>query len=59
MIIKIKCTECNNDLLVDVVDNKIVSVQKDRYIYLSDDEIANILSSMNIELGVVKGGENK
>lgn len=51
MILKIKCPECNQNLTIYIKKDQVVSVEFDGTIKLSDDEIKNVLNSLNIEFG--------
>lgn len=56
--IKIKCPECCKDLILDIDNNEIVSVEIGETIILSQEQIKNLLDDMGLVFGVVKGGEN-
>ena len=58
MILSIKCPECNKQLNINIENDKVISISLDGTIHLSDDEIKTILNDMNIEFGILKGGEN-
>ena len=58
MIFKIKCPHCDENLSINIIDNKVVSVEVDGIMHLSEDCIKTILDNMGIEFGILEGGEN-
>lgn len=58
MILKIKCPHCSDNIKIVTKRNKIISVEIDGTINLSQEEIKRVLDSMNIEFGTLEGGEN-
>ena len=57
MILKIKCPNCNEQLIITTKRNKIISISLDGTTNVSQEEIKNILNNMGIEFGILEGGE--
>ena len=51
MILKIKCPNCDENLILNIQGNKVVSVLVDTTFYISDKEIKDVLKKNNIEFG--------
>ena len=51
MILKIKCPNCDENLILNIQGNKVVSVLVDTTSYVSDKDIKDVLKKNNIEFG--------